>query len=91
MSRPDYIGSGRFRVRYWRLKDLRTVFDNHIGPLRLLAEAFGGRGLLPEDWKVVSLRAKILIAMSAVLKRLCRILPILVDFADSVYVIAIKR
>ena len=91
MSRPDYIGSGRFRVRYWRLKDLRTVFDNHIGPPRLLAEAFGGRGLLPEDWRVVSLRAKILIALSAILKRLSRILPVLADFADSVYVTAIKH
>ena len=56
-----------------------------------MAEAFGGLGLLPEDWSLVSLRAKILIALSAVLKRLSRILPVLVDLADSVYVTAIKH
>ena len=91
VSRPDYVSSGRFKVRYWRIRDLQAMFDKHIGPAQVVAEAYGGLGLLPEDWTVVSLRAKALIAISAALKKLSRILPTLVDLADSVYVTAIKR
>jgi SAM-dependent methyltransferase/uncharacterized protein YbaR (Trm112 family) len=90
-TRPHYLGGGSFRVRYWSLPAMRDTFATHIGPTRLIAEAFGGLGLLAEDRNYVSARAKILIAISTLLKRLYAVLPALIRFADSVYVVAIKQ
>jgi hypothetical protein len=83
--------SGVFRVRYWSRTALRNIFEKHVGATRLLPEAFGGLGLLPEDRKFASLKAKILIGISQVLKALARVVPGLIRLADSVYVLSKKR
>lgn len=90
-TRADYQAGGVFRVRYWPLAALRAVFARHIGPAAVQAEAFGGLGLLAEDRALVSAPARALIALSAVLKKLCVIVPALRNFADSVYVTATKQ
>ena len=79
-----------FRVRYWRLETLKKSYARQIGPTKVIAEAFGGLGLLVEDWRVVSVRARILIAISVMLKRAAQIITPLVRLADSVYVISTK-
>jgi SAM-dependent methyltransferase/uncharacterized protein YbaR (Trm112 family) len=89
-TRPDYLAGGSFRVRYWSLAAMREVFERHIGRTRLGAEAFGGLGLLAEDQNLVSAKAKLLIAVSTLLKRLSQAVPVLLNFADSVYVMSIK-
>ena len=91
MRRKTYASSGAFRVRYWPLDALREVFTRRIGPTRLAAEGFGGLGLLAGDWSVVSAKAKLLIAVSGILKSLARVVPALIRIADSVYVEAVKR
>jgi len=83
--------SGRFRVRYWSLASMRHVFEKRIGPVFLVAEAFGGLGLLAEDRNWVSAKAKILIPISALLKKISVLVPRLIRFADSVYVVATKQ
>ncbi|MDO8878726.1 MAG: methyltransferase domain-containing protein [Pseudolabrys sp.] len=80
-----------FHVRYWPLAALRTVFETHIGPAELTAEAFGGLGLLAENRRHLPLKARLLIALSGALKALARAIPSLLRIADSVYVTAIKR
>jgi len=90
-TRADYKDGGIFRVRYWSLDAMRRVFQSRVGPTRLVAEAFGGLGLLTEDRRLVSARAKALIAASQVMKRLSRLLAPLILLADSVYVISTKR
>jgi SAM-dependent methyltransferase/uncharacterized protein YbaR (Trm112 family) len=90
-TRPNYSGNGRFRVRYWSLAALREMFEKHIGPARVYAEAFGGLGLLSEDRNHVSTSAKLLITISALLKRLSDVCPSLIRHADSVYVMAAKQ
>jgi hypothetical protein len=70
---------------------MRQVFERHIGPTRLTAEAFGGLGLLAEDRKLVSGKAKLLIAASTLLKKLSSAMPPLINLADSVYVKSTKR
>jgi hypothetical protein len=70
---------------------MREVFEKRIGPAVLLPEAFGGFGLLTEDIRYVSLRAKILIIISQLLKWLSSFIPSLIRIADSVYVVASKR
>ncbi|MEI9805050.1 MAG: hypothetical protein WDN48_12025 [Pseudolabrys sp.] len=90
-TRRGYIDSGVFRVRYWPLDALRNVFGKNVGPSRLIPEAFGGLGLLPEDRKFASRKARLLIGLSQVFKALSRVMPGLIRLADSVYVVSAKR
>lgn len=89
--RREYLESGSFRVRYWSLRSIRDCFEKNIGPSTIRAEAFGGLGLLIEDRNRVALKAKILIYVSATLKKLSAFLRPLIYLADSVYVISIKQ
>ena len=89
-TRPDYLDSGSFRVRYWSLAAMRDVFEKHIGSTSMIAEAFGGLGLLAEDRDYVSIRAKVLIAISMLLKKLSAIMPAFIRVADSIYVVSNK-
>jgi SAM-dependent methyltransferase len=90
-TRKNYLSGGIFRVRYWSLPNLRKLFTEKIGPTTISAEAFGGLGLLAEDWWVVSSKTKILIAISLLLRMISRVAPALVRFADSVYLSAHKQ
>jgi SAM-dependent methyltransferase/uncharacterized protein YbaR (Trm112 family) len=90
-SRPEYSRLGAFRVRYRPLADMSEMFAKSIGPTTIKPEAFGGLGLLEEHWRIVSLRAKILIVISAIAKRIARVMRPLIRFADSVYVVSVKR
>jgi hypothetical protein len=69
---------------------MRDVFEKSIGPSDVIAESFGGLGLLSEDLKYVSTRAKALIAISSVLKKASTFVHPLIRFADSVYVVSTK-
>jgi SAM-dependent methyltransferase/uncharacterized protein YbaR (Trm112 family) len=89
-TRRDYIAGGVFRVRYWSLPQIQRVFDKHIGHSTIEAEAFGGLGLLPEDWRIVSAKSKFLILMSLILKMIAQRISLLIRFADSVYVSSYK-
>ena len=82
--------SGVFDVRYWSLLQMRQVFDRTIGPSKIAAEAFGGLGLLKEDWRSVSARAKLLILASECSKTLACFFAPLTRLADSVYVVSQK-
>jgi SAM-dependent methyltransferase/uncharacterized protein YbaR (Trm112 family) len=90
-TRRGYLKSGLFRVRYWSLTSMRDVFERMVGPVDIMAEAYGGLGLLAEDRRFVSAKAKALIMVSAVLKKLAAFVPPLIRLADSVYVAARKR
>lgn len=90
-TRKNYLSGGNFRVRYWSLPKLKKVFAEKIGPTTISAEAFGGLGLLPDDWSVVNGKAKILIVISVFLRMISRVAPVLVRFADSVYLLAHKE
>jgi SAM-dependent methyltransferase/uncharacterized protein YbaR (Trm112 family) len=90
-TRRDYPNSGIFRVRYWSLASMRGVFEKKIGPAKLMAEAFGGLGLLPEDRNYVSTKARFLIEISRLLRKLSFFVRPLIRLADSVYVISVKK
>jgi SAM-dependent methyltransferase/uncharacterized protein YbaR (Trm112 family) len=90
-ARRDYMNSGSFRVRYWSLASMRKVFEKNIGLSILMAEGFGGLGLLVEDRAYMSGKVKVLIAVSMFMKKLSVFVAPLIRFADSVYVVAIKR
>jgi len=90
-TRRDYMNSGLFRVRYWSLTSLRETFEQNIGPTAVTAEAFGGLGLLAEDLRLVSAKARLLIRISTLLKSLSSYVRSFVRYADSVYVVSTKR
>jgi SAM-dependent methyltransferase/uncharacterized protein YbaR (Trm112 family) len=90
-TRRGYVDSGPFRVRYWSLPSMRNVFEKRIGPSTLTAEAFGGLGLLAEERKLVSIKAKVLITISMLLKKASIFVHPLRNFADSVYVVSTKQ
>jgi SAM-dependent methyltransferase len=89
-TRPDYADAGVFRVRYWSLMKIDEVFSRNVGPTHVIPEAFGGLGLLGDDWWLVSGKAKVLIALSTILKRVARVVRPLIRIADSVYVVSTK-
>lgn len=89
--RTDPEAEGPFRVRFWTYSQLARVFDSVIGPSRLLAEGYGGLGLLWEDAKYTSPFFKTVIAGSTVLKHMSRAVPLLDRVADSIYVESTKR
>jgi SAM-dependent methyltransferase len=90
-SRASYANAGKFKVRYWSLTSMRSLFERQIGPSKLIVEAFGGLGLLTEDRHQVSIKAKLLLILSQFLKRISRFVPGLIWIADSVYVVSDKR
>jgi SAM-dependent methyltransferase len=90
-TRKNYTNAGIFRVRYWSLAAMRRLFERNIGPCNLVAEAFGGLGLLAEDRMCVSAKARILIVVSEFFKKLCNLITPLILLADSVYVVSVKR
>ena len=90
-TRRDYAKGGIFRVRYWSLASMRGLFERKIGPCKLVAEAFGGLGLLAEDRSYVSTKAKLLIEISEFLKKLAFFVRPLIRLADSVYVVSTKQ
>ena len=81
---------GTFRVRYWSLASIRRVFERNIGPSSLIAEAFGGLGLLSEDRNYVSIKAKLLIGISEFMKKLSYLFPLVIWLADSIYVVSAR-
>jgi SAM-dependent methyltransferase/uncharacterized protein YbaR (Trm112 family) len=89
-TRSDYSDGGIFRVRYWSLIDIERVFSQNIGRSSVVAEGFGGLGLLADDWRIVSVKSKVLIVLSVILKRIARLVRPLIRLADSVYVVSIK-
>jgi ubiquinone/menaquinone biosynthesis C-methylase UbiE/uncharacterized protein YbaR (Trm112 family) len=89
-SRSNYLSSGPFRVRYWSLKAMQTVFERAIGPSVVVPEAFGGLGLLSEDKSYVPTGIRFLISMSSLLKELSSFVRPLIRLADSVYVVSTK-
>ena len=57
----------------------------------LIAEAFGGLGLLGEDWSYLTAKAKLLITISLSMRKLSSFASPLLFLADSVYVVSTKR
>jgi hypothetical protein len=90
-TRRGYAESGNFRVRYWSLASMQDVFEKKIGRSTLMAEGFGGLGLLPEDRNYLAAKSKMLISISMLLKKLCFFIPPLIRLADSVYVTSHKQ
>ena len=88
-ARRGFSDGTGFDVRYWTLKQLRSLFGL-IGMVKIHIDCFFGIGLQPSDADLLPLKWKILLKASEGLRTMARFVPGLSKFADSVYVDAQK-
>lgn len=79
-----------FEVRYWRLSELKKVFQDRLGTAALKVDGFFSLNPQLKNMGMLPLRYRAVILLSAFLKNLARKLGLLVNFADSVYVVSFK-
>lgn len=80
-----------FEVRYRTLPELRRLFDERVGPVTFTVDCYFAIGLQRSDLHLMTPALRLVIRLSEALKAASRRVPLLVRFADSVFVDAIKR
>lgn len=83
-------GSG-FDVRYWLLRDLKSMFTERIGPTRFEVEGYFGIGLQQSDKDLMTPFRRLVLRASAWMTAASARLAWLINVADSVYVLSVKR
>jgi SAM-dependent methyltransferase/uncharacterized protein YbaR (Trm112 family) len=89
-ARRRFRTPSEFDVRYWSLSQLRETFVSTVGVSAISVDCYFGLGLQKADSEIMMPAARIAIAVSEVLRRWSERIPLLVDFADSVYVESVK-
>lgn len=77
-----------FEVRYWSMRSLRETFDRLLGESTTFADCFFGLGLQKADMDLMPIAYRALIGLSEVVKGWSRNLPVLTNFADSVFLLS---
>lgn len=77
-------------VRYWRPKDLVSLYGECVGPTRLEIDGFFTINPQPSDLDMLPLRYKVVVLASEALRHAGRVVPGLTSVADSLYVISTK-
>lgn len=79
-----------FEVRYWSMRKLHETFGKLLGESTAFVDCFFGLGLQEADSYLMPISRRAIIALSEVLKGLSEDLPVLAEFADSVFVLSRK-
>jgi ubiquinone/menaquinone biosynthesis C-methylase UbiE/uncharacterized protein YbaR (Trm112 family) len=77
-------------VRYWRPKELASLYGECIGPTRLEIDGFFTINPQVSDLDMLPLPYKVVVLVSEALRHAGRIVPGLTSVADSLYVISTK-
>lgn len=80
-----------FEVRYWTVPELRSTFEEVIGPARISADCYLGLGLQASDYDLLTPLGRFLVRTSELLRVMSKHIPVLVHVADSLYVEARRR
>ena len=83
-------GSG-FDVRYWRLRDLRRLFTDRVGPSRFEVDGYFGIGLQQSDRHLMTPFRRFVLRASSAMAAASERQSWLIHLADSVYVRSVKR
>ena len=75
-----------FEVRYWRPGELLSAFSGAIGPSRLSVDGFFSLNAQASDLRLLPPRYRALVHTSERLRKLSRSIPLLTEFADSLYI-----
>ncbi len=73
-------------VRYYRWKELKSLFGGFFGTVRITADCFCGIGVRGEDMDLMPWRYKPIVAVSEALKYAARMIPGITRLSDSVFV-----
>jgi SAM-dependent methyltransferase len=77
-----------FEVRYWRPSELLAAFSSAIGPSELSVDGFFSLNVQPNDLHLLPARYRAVVHTSEALRRVSKMIPLLVNVADSLYVSA---
>lgn len=77
-------------VRYYSIDEYRVLFQSIFKNFRYSVHSFLGIGVLKEDIRYVNGKNKLLCMVSRALTNLCRLIPTLIQKADSIYIRAYK-
>ncbi len=80
-----------FEVRYWTLTQLKKTFEELVGPTTLFADGYLSLNPQAINRNFLPLRYQFVVSLSESLKKLSRIVPGLIFFADSVYAHSIRK
>jgi len=75
-----------FEVRYWTPAELRSAFEEQIGPSELSVDGYFSLNVQPSDLHLLPPRYRALVHTSEGLRRISRAVPWLSSVADSLYV-----
>ena len=80
-----------FEVRYWRPAELLTAFDADIGPSELSVDGYFSLNVQASDLRFMPPRYRALVQTSERLRKLSGAIPLLANFADSLYISSQRR
>jgi ubiquinone/menaquinone biosynthesis C-methylase UbiE len=75
-----------FEVRYWRIGDLKKVFQEAIGPTRLFVDCYFGLGFQKSDIPILPPLPNLVGHLSEWLKSVNKQFPFMTAVADSLFV-----
>jgi SAM-dependent methyltransferase len=90
LVRRGFRKTRAFEVRYYMPGELLGMFETYIGRARLHPDCFFGLGLQTTDAAFMGVTGRLALRASEVLKSAARVFAPLKNFADSVYVEAVK-
>jgi hypothetical protein len=80
-----------FEVRYWTPRELLKTFNDEIGPSELSVDGYFGLGVQAEDAKLLPLKHRVVIHSSEALRKVTKLIPPMMNVADSLYVKSIRK
>jgi SAM-dependent methyltransferase len=89
-ARRRFREANGFEVRYWRLRELKRLFESTVGSTDFSADCFFGIGLQKSDLGLMPPSLRAVTRASEALKSMTHTVPALVHAADSVFVRAIR-
>jgi SAM-dependent methyltransferase len=79
-----------FNVRYWTPAELKRTFERAVGPASISVDGFFSLNPQPSEAHMLPLRYRAVVRASESLRATSERLPVLTNFADSLYVSATK-
>jgi len=74
-----------FEVRYWSPEEMLKTFRDIIGETNISVDGYFGLGIQKNDLHLLPYKYKLVVQASEVIRRASKLLPFLINFADSLY------
>jgi SAM-dependent methyltransferase len=91
LAKRRWRGANGFEVRYWSAGELLGTFGQLIGPSTLSVDGYFGLGIQPGDRDMLPRKYQLIVRTSEGLRALSKRAPLIVRFADSLYVSSVRE